>query len=243
MSEKIAVVLGVGAPEGLGAAMCRRAAQAAYHVVPVGRTAEKVEKIAQSIVSDGGKATAKTADTTKEADVVTLFESLDDLDGELTLVVFNVGNAYIHDSLTMPMEYFEEAWRTCCLGGFLTAREAGKRLVEKGHGTILFTGATASLRARAPFLAFASAKAALRSVAAAFARELGPQGVHVAHVIVDGVIDGERANTRMPEIKEKLGEEGMLDPDAIAENYWQIHLQHPSSWTFEMDVRPFKESF
>jgi NAD(P)-dependent dehydrogenase (short-subunit alcohol dehydrogenase family) len=116
-------------------------------------------------------------------------------------------------------------------------------MLPRGRGSILFTGATASLRARPPFTAFASAKAALRAVAHGMAREFGPQGLHVAHVVIDGAIDGEQLNRRVPQLKERLGADGMLAPDAIAEAYWQLHVQPRSAWTLELDLRPYKESF
>ncbi len=243
MSKKIAVIIGVGAAAGLGASLSRHAAKAGHHVVVAGRTAAKVDAIAGDIVAGGGSAVGLAVDVTIEAQVVDMFAEVDAMDGDLDVVVYNVGNAFVHDTMTMTADFFEQAWRTCCFGGFLVAREAGKRLVADGRGSLLFTGATASLKSRGPFMAFASAKAGMRAVAAAFARELGPQGVHVAHVIVDGLIDGERVNAQLPELKEKLGEVGMLNPDAIAESYWQLHLQHPSAWTFELDLRPFKENF
>ena len=243
MSKSIAVVLGVGAEQGLGAALCRRAAEAGHHVVPAGRTAAKVEAVAARIAGQGGQATALVADVTREDQVEALFREVDGLDGALDFVTYNAGNSYTHDSLTMPAELFEKAWRVCCLGGFLAAREAGKRMAEAGRGTLLFTGATASIRSRPPFMPFASAKAGLRAVASGLARELGPKGVHVGHVIIDGGIDGERQHSRNPGLKQRMGENGMLSPEAIAESYWQLHLQHPSAWTFELDLRPFKESF
>ena len=243
MSKKISVVLGVGARAGLGASVSLRAAQDGHHVVVVGRTQEKLDKIVDEIKGAGGSAVGHAVDVTEARDVAGLFANIDAMDGELDFVCYNVGNAFIHDTLSMSADFFEQAWRACCLGGFLTAKEAGRRLVARGAGTMVFTGATASLRARSPFLAFASAKAALRAVAAAFARELGPKGVHVAHVIVDGVIDGEMINKRVPDLKDKLGQEGMLDPAAIADAYWQLHEQHPSAWTFELDLRPAVEGF
>ena len=143
----------------------------------------------------------------------------------------------------MEPAFFEEAWRTCCLGGFLCAQQAAGEMLKHGAGTLLFTGATASLCARSPFMAFASGKAALRAVAQAFARELGPQNIHVGHVIIDGVIDGDMISQRLPDLKERLGSDGMLQPDDIAEAYWQLHLQPRSAWTFEMDIRPSLEAF
>ncbi len=243
MADKIAAVLGVGAEQGLGAALCRRAASAGYHVVVGGRTPEKIEAIARTLRDAGGEASAQVVDVTQETEVEAFFTATDAMPADLHYVTYNAGNAYAHDSLSMKADYFEEAWRVCCLGGFIVGREAGRRLADTGSGTILFTGATASVKARAPFLAFASAKAALRAVAGALARELGPRGVHVAHVIIDGGIDGERLKTRDPERRARMGENGLLNPDAIAESYWQLHLQHPSSWSFEIDLRPFKETF
>jgi NAD(P)-dependent dehydrogenase (short-subunit alcohol dehydrogenase family) len=144
--------------------------------------------------------------------------------------------------LEMDDAFFEEVWRLCCFGGFLTGREAARRMLPQG-GTLLFTGATASLRARPPFTAFASAKAALRAVAHGMAREFGPQGLHVGHVIIDGMIDGDQLNQRFPELKARMGDDGMLGVDAIADAYWALHVQPRSAWTLELDLRPYKESF
>lgn len=243
MSKQIAVVVGVGAREGLGASLCRRAGKDGYHVVVVGRTLEKIEQIVSDILERGGSASAHVVDVTNKSDISSLFSALDNKDGELDFFVYNAGNAFVDDCMTMTADFFEEAWRTCCLGGFLMGQEAAQRLVKRRQGTILFTGATASIRSRNPYLAFASGKAALRAVAAAFAREIGPKGVHVSHIIIDGSIDGEIINTRVPGLKERLGEGGMLNPDAIAESYWQLHRQHPSAWTFELDLRPSIEKF
>ncbi|MEM7188762.1 MAG: SDR family NAD(P)-dependent oxidoreductase [Pseudomonadota bacterium] len=243
MADQIAIVLGVGAERGLGGALCRRAAADGYHVIVSGRTEEKLAAVADSITTAGGRASTMVADVTQPDQVAALFSATDAMGGELGFVGYNAGNAFVHDPMNMPADFFEDAWRVCCLGGFLTGQEAGRRMAAQGKGSILFTGATASVKARPRFMAFASAKAGLRSVAAALARELGPQGVHVAHAIIDGGIDGERLTSRRPDAKEKMGENGLLDPDAIAESYWQVHLQHPSAWSFEIDLRPFKETF
>ncbi len=242
MTKPIAMIVGVGAKKGLGASLCHRAAADGYHVAVVGRTAEKIQTIADEITQNGGAASAHQTDVTQEDHVAKLFEEVDAI-GDLDVVAYNVGNAFVQDSLSMNPSFFEQAWRSCCFGGFLVAQQAGRRLAKRGKGTILFTGATASIRARNPYMAFASAKAALRAVAAAFARELGPKGVHVAHIIIDGVIDGEMINKRAPDLKNKLGDSGMLNPDDIADAYWQVHHQAPSAWTFELDLRPSVESF
>jgi NAD(P)-dependent dehydrogenase (short-subunit alcohol dehydrogenase family) len=134
-------------------------------------------------------------------------------------------------------------WRVACFGGFLVGREAARRLVPMGRGTVLFTGASASMRGKPGFAHFSAAKAGLRMIAQAMAREYGPHGIHVAHVLVDGGIAGERLRTFAPQFVQAKGEDGLLDLDAIAETYWQIHMQHPTAWTHEVDLRPFKEPF
>jgi NAD(P)-dependent dehydrogenase (short-subunit alcohol dehydrogenase family) len=143
----------------------------------------------------------------------------------------------------MTPDFFEGVWRVCALGGFLVGREAARRMLPNGGGTLVFTGATASIRARPPFTAFAAAKAAERAVAHGMAREFGPQGLHVGHVIIDGTIDGDAVNLRFPQIRERKGADGMLGLDAIADAFWTLHTQDPTAWTLELDLRPFKEPF
>ncbi len=240
-----AIVVGVGAHAGLGAALCRRFAADGHHVLVASRTVEQIEEIASGIRAQGGKATAVPTDATSEDDVIRLFDMamVDDETGPLDLVAFNAGNNARGDLDNMSAEFFEDVWRSRCLGGFLVGREASRRLGALGRGTVIFTGATASLRSRPPFTAFASAKAALRAIAQSMARDLGPKGVHVAHVIIDGGINGEKLRDRAPAVIEKLGEDGLLDPDAIADAYWHLHTQSRTAWTFELDLRPAKESF
>ncbi|MDB5378881.1 MAG: gdhII1, partial [Rubritepida sp.] len=161
----------------------------------------------------------------------------------LEIVVFNAGVNVRTPFRDLSVETFEEAWRTNTLGGFVVGREAARRMVPKGRGTLIFTGATASLRGAANFAAFASAKAGLRAIAQSAARELGPLGLHVAHAVIDGGIDGERLRSRRPERVATAGEDGLLSIDAIAEAYWQLHRQHRSAWTLELDLRPYKEAF
>lgn len=240
-----AVVVGVGGEPGLGAALCQRFAREGYHVLAAGRTLARLEQITEQIEQAGGRASPVQVDTTKEADVVRLFDlaMADDDGGPADLVVYNAGNNAPHDFRTMPAEFFEETWRVGCLGGFLVGREAARRLAPLGRGTVIFTGATASLRSRPPFTAFAAAKAGLRAIAQSMARELGPGGIHVAHVIIDGGINGERLKTAAPQMAEQRGDDGLLDPAGIADVYWHLHRQHPTTWSFEVDLRPFKEAF
>jgi NAD(P)-dependent dehydrogenase (short-subunit alcohol dehydrogenase family) len=235
-----AIVIGTGAAAGLGAALARRIAREGLHVLVAARDAERIEGLASAIRAAGGSARAVATDATRPGDVARLFEAAGDAP---ELVVYNAGNAFMSPLLETSDEAFETVWRLGCFGGFLAGREAARRMLPRGSGTILFTGATASLRARPPFTAFASAKAALRAVAHGLARELGPKGLHVAHVVIDGAIDGDQLNRRIPQLKERLGPDGMLAPEAIAEAYWQLHQQPRSAWTLELDLRPWKESF
>jgi NAD(P)-dependent dehydrogenase (short-subunit alcohol dehydrogenase family) len=234
-----AIVVGVGSQHGLGAASARRFAAEGQRVIVAGRTEAKIAQVADAIVDSGGEAEAFTADATIESDVAALFDFAENSGRIIDLVVFNAGNNVRHDFRTMPAELFEQTWRVATFGGFLVGREAARRLAPSGKGTIIFTGATASLRGKPPFTAFASAKAALRSLAQSMAREFGPLGVHVAH----GGIDGEKLNTAVPQFKIERGADGLLNIDAIAEAYWHLYGQHRSAWTHELDLRPFKERF
>jgi NAD(P)-dependent dehydrogenase (short-subunit alcohol dehydrogenase family) len=212
------------------------------HVLLAGRTAAKLETVAAEIRAAGGRASPIVADATQGGDIARLFDASEAAGGAPALAVYNAGNNRISPLLEMSDAFFEDTWRLCCFGGFLFGREAARRMLPAG-GTLLFTGATASLRARPPFTAFASAKAALRAVAHGMAREFGPAGLHVGHVIIDGMIDGDQLNTRFPELRARMGEDGMLGVDAIADAFWVLHTQHKSAWTLELDLRPYKEKF
>lgn len=241
--KRSAIVVGVGAERGLGAALARRFVREGLHVVVAGRTQTRLDQVVATIRADGGSAEGIATDMTREADVAALFDHAFAGDAAPELVVFNAGNNVRFPIRELEAETFEAAWRVGTLGGFLVGREAARRLAPLGRGSILFTGASASLRGRAGFAAFAAAKAGLRAVSQSMARELGPLGIHVAHVVIDGGIAGERLESRAPQRVAEAGEDGLLDIDAIAEAYWQLHRQHRSAWTQELDLRPFKESF
>jgi NAD(P)-dependent dehydrogenase (short-subunit alcohol dehydrogenase family) len=232
----------VGSEAGLGAALARRFAREGLRVVLAGRTASRLESVAAAIVEAGGRALPQVADAARETDVVALFDKAS-AEGDLALVVYNVGNNAKTPMLETEAAVFETMWRQNALGGFLVGREAARKMLPRGEGAIIFTGATASLRARPPFAAFASAKAALRAVAQALAREFGPQGLHVAHVVIDGVINGDYARNMFPDFVRAKGDDGLLDVDAIAESFWAVYRQPKSAWTHELDLRPFKEPF
>ena len=243
MMERTAVVVGVGARSGLGAALACRFAQEGLRVVVAGRTAERLEAVVAEIQEAGGMAEPVVTDVTREADVANVFRVATSEEADLELVVYNVGNNVMVPVLQVSPDLFEGIWRQNALGGFLVGREAVRAMLPRRRGTILFTGATASLRARPPFTAFASAKAALRAVAQGLAREFGPQGLHVAHVVIDGVIGGDYARRTFPDFVQAKGDDGLLEPDAIADAYWALHCQRSSAWTHELDLRPFKEPF
>ena len=213
-----------GAGEGLGAALGRRFAKGGLDVVLCSRT-------------QGEK-----ADLREEAQVIELFDHVEKR-GPVEVAVFNAGANFRSSILDTPADMFEKVWRLGCYAGFLFGREAARRMMPRGKGTILFTGATASMRGSAQFAAFAAAKGGLRQVAQSMARELGPKNIHVAHVVIDGVIDNRRSRSRMAEHVKSLPADGLLATDAIAELFWQIHVQPRSAWTFEADLRPWAERF
>jgi len=246
MTIPTAVVVGVGASRGLGAALCRRFAAGGYHVLVAGRTREKLGVVVDEIAAGGGSAAAFVADATREDDVTSLFDRAA-APGEgrdaVSLVVANAGNNQPIDFRALSAAQFEEFWRVGCFAGFLVGREAARRMVPQGRGTVIFTGASASLRGKPNYAHFAAAKAGLRMISQSMAREYGPLGLHVAHVIVDGGIDGDRLHRLRPQLAAERGEDGMLNIAAIAETYWHIHSQPRSAWTQEVDLRPFRESF
>ncbi|HXW71625.1 MAG TPA: SDR family NAD(P)-dependent oxidoreductase [Methylocella sp.] len=242
MSCGTALVVGVGAEAGLGASLARRFAQEGFCVFISGRTARRLDAVAAAIRRTGGRAEPVVADATKEDQVSALFDKAS-AEGGLEFVVYNAGGFLAKPILELTGGKFEATWRQNAYAGFLVGREAIRRMLPQARGTVIFTGATASLRAKPPFTAFAAAKAALRSVAQGLAREFGPHGIHVAHVVVDGVIEGERARQSFAGFSAAQESGELIDPDAIAETYLAVHRQPRSAWTHELDLRPFKEPF
>ncbi len=238
-----AVVLGVGPERGLGATLAKHFASRGLHVFIAGRSEDKLNRVADSIGKNGGVATVVVADATKEYDVSHLFEVIKLQGSPLLIAAYNVDSNISAPILDTETEIFTQLWQQNCLGAFLFAKEAIASMKPNKQGTLFFTGATASLRAKPPFTAFASAKSALRALAQGLAREFSPEGIHVVHAIIDGVINGDRAEQQFSEYYKSKGEEGLLKLEAIAETYWSIHCQHPSAWTHEFDLRPFKEPF
>jgi NAD(P)-dependent dehydrogenase (short-subunit alcohol dehydrogenase family) len=240
-NSRIALIAGVG--DGLGGAIARRFAQGGYATVLVARSAERLARIASEIETAGGRGVAYVADLREESAVTKLFEDVEKELGPISLAVFNAGANYRASILDTPADMFEKVWRLSCYAGFLVGREAARHMAPRGHGSVIFTGATASLRGSSQFAAFAAAKGALRQIAQSMARELGPQGIHVASVIIDGVIDSAIMHERFPERMSKLPSGGALKPEHIAEAYWQLHHQPRDAWSFEIDLRPWAEKF
>jgi NAD(P)-dependent dehydrogenase (short-subunit alcohol dehydrogenase family) len=246
---KVAMIVGAGASEGIGGAAARKAAAEGLHTFVVGRTQEKLDALVAEITAAGGKATAIAADTTRAEDVKRMFDVAEAEAGLPDFVVYNAGNNRFSALTDMSDDFFEDLWRLCAFGGFLVGREMAQRVLPEGEdtrdtqATLVFTGATGSIRARPPFTAFASAKAAERALAHGMAREFGKRGLHVAHVIIDGGVDGAQLKTRWKEFLEAKGADGGLNVDAVADAYWSLHLQHQTAWTLEMDLRPYKEEF
>ena len=242
-----ALIMGVGPEQGLGAALCKRFAREGIQIFVCGRTTDKVEHIAELINSNGGQGVPITANVTDEADVNAMIDRVRVSNLPLELAIYNAGNNRPDPFLEVTPEIFESMWRVLCLGGFLTSQAVIRLMLEQGYAapkrSLLFTGASGSLRGRANFSAFAAGKGALRLMVQSLAREFGRQEIHVAHVIIDGVINGDKVVKGFPDYVAGLGKDGLLDIHAIAETFWTLHNQQKSAWTQEIDLRPFKENF
>ena len=237
MNGRVAAVLGVG--PGLGAALARRFAGEGFAVALMARTEERLAEIRQDIEVSGSTALPLSADATDADSVAAAFERTRSDLGDPEVLVYNAGAFQMGGVLEVSPAQFDECFRANCAGAFYAAREVLPAMVEAGRGTILLTGATAALRGKARFSALAVGKFGLRALAQSMAREFGPQGVHVAHVIIDGQINTPRIHEMMPDREEHT----LLSPDAIAETYWQLHSQDRTAWTLELDLRPSVESF
>ena len=239
------VCLVIGAGDGLGASIARAFAREGLRVCITRRPRhiEAVDKLAEAIRAEGGEAYAFGLDARVEGDVVALVERIEREIGPIEVLVFNIGANVRFPVVETTTRVYSKVWEMAALAGFLTSREAARPMIERGRGAILFTGATASVRGGAGFSAFAGAKHALRALAQSLARELGPKGIHVAHVVIDGAIDGTFIRSIMPDAAEKLAREAILVPDEIAKNYVWLYRQKRSAWTFEMDLRPWSETW
>jgi NAD(P)-dependent dehydrogenase (short-subunit alcohol dehydrogenase family) len=242
MSTQTVLILGVGPDAGLGAALCRRFAKQGLHVVVAGRTAAKVEHVAAGIRASGGMATGMVADATDESAVVDLVARAESI-GPIAAAIYNAGNNMHGDFLSMDAIFFENCWRVCCFGGFLFSREVLRRMSDREAGTLIFTGASASMRGKPYFAPFTAAKAGLRALAQSLAREFGPKGIHVGHVVIDGGIHGEKVMAGAPDFAKRLGPEGLIGLEGLADVYQMLHNQPRNAWSHEIDVRTHREIF
>lgn len=243
--NKVALVVGAG--DATGGAIARRFAREGFTVCVTRRQLDKLQPLPEQITGAGGVALGFASDARKEEEVVALIENIESTIGAIEVLVFNIGANAPSSILQETARKYFKIWEMACFGGFLNGREVAKRMVRRAaperQQTIIFTGATASLRGAANFAAFAGAKHALRALAQSMARELGPQGVHVAHVVIDGAIDTEFIRSNFPDRYALKAQQGILNPDHIAEQYWQLHCQPRDAWTHELDLRPWIEKF
>ena len=241
MEDRAVIVMGAG--NATGGAIARRFAREGYTACISRRNVEKLQPLVQRIEEAGGRVRAFGADARKEDQVQDMFRTVEEEVGPIEVCVFNVGGNVRFSLEETTSRVFYKVWEMGCFAGFLTGREAVRYMKPRGRGTILFTGATSSMRGASGFAAFSGAKFGLRSLAQSLAREFGPQGIHVAHIIIDGAIDTEWIQELFPETYAKKEEEGILNPEEIAEAYWQLHLQKRSAWAQEMDLRTWMEHF
>jgi NAD(P)-dependent dehydrogenase (short-subunit alcohol dehydrogenase family) len=243
IKQPVCLVVGVG--EGVGGAIARAFAAEGFAVCMTrrARNVEQLSGLVDEIRGSGGAAHAFGVDARSEEETTALFDKIENEIGPIEVVVFNIGANVRFGIRETTKRVFTKVWEMACLSGFLAGREAARVMVPRGRGTILFTGATASVRGGIGFAAFAAAKSGLRTMAQSMARELGPLGIHVAHIIVDGSIDGVFSRANMPDIDERLERDEILKPDDIARNYVWLHQQPKSAWTHELDLRPWKENW
>jgi NAD(P)-dependent dehydrogenase (short-subunit alcohol dehydrogenase family) len=236
-------VLVIGAGDATGGAIARRFAREGYIACVTRRSADKLEPLLQQIRAEGGQAHGFGSDARKEDDMVALVEKIEREIAPIGVAVFNIGaNVRYSITETTARVYFK-VWEMACFGGFLMGREVAKAMLPRGQGTIIFTGATASLRGGKGFAAFAGAKHGLRALAQSMARELWPQGIHVAHTVIDGAIDTEFIRSNFPDRYALKEQQGILSPEHIADAYWQIHQQPRDAWTHETELRPWMETW
>jgi NAD(P)-dependent dehydrogenase (short-subunit alcohol dehydrogenase family) len=247
----VAVVAGAG--PGLGAGIARRFAAAGLNVALIARKEDRLRELAEEIAAAGGRAFPAPADVRDEAAIAARFAAIEADHGPIEAVAFNAGAQYRAPLLDTSPDMFEKVWRLgCyagfiwrlgCYAGFIVGREAARVMAPRGRGSVLFTGATAAQRGGAEFAAFAASKFGLRALAQSMAREFGPQGLHVAHIVVDGLIDTATIRARFPDVVAKMPDDGMLSPDDIGQVYVDLHRQPRSAWSFEVDLRPWTERF
>ncbi len=240
-NQGVALIMGAG--DDIGNAIARKFAQEGYTVCMARRNGAKLQPLVEAIVKEGGQAQGFSCDARQENEVEELFKHIEDNVGPLEVVVFNIGANVPMSILETSSKKFYKIWEMACFSGFLTGREAARYMTQRGRGSILFTGATASVRGGANFGAFSSAKHGLRALAQSMARELGPKNIHVGHVVIDAMVDTGFINEHLPEAVKAAGKDGIVNPDDLADNYVMLHYQPRNAWTFELDIRPWAEKW
>jgi NAD(P)-dependent dehydrogenase (short-subunit alcohol dehydrogenase family) len=241
MPKPVALVIGAG--DATGGAIARRFAQGGFVACPVRRNAEALAPLVEAIIADGGEVVPYGCDARDEDQMAALFANIEQNIGPIEVAVFNIGANVPSPIADETARKYRKIWEMACFAGFLMGREAARVMAPRSKGTIIFTGATASMRGSANFAAFAGAKHALRALAQSMARELAPKGIHVAHTIIDGAIDTAFIRDNFPERYALKDQDGILNPDHIAEAYWMLHMQQKSAWTHELDLRPWSEKW
>ena len=251
--QSAAVVVGAGERNGIGGAVAAKAAREGLHVFVAGRTREKIDRCARSIEAEGGTATPVACDSTSADDIAALFETIASAGLPLRLAVYNTGRNIPAPFMQNSAELLRGHWKRCAVGGLMVGQAAIQAMLAEPdaarghHGTVIFTGASASLRGKPLFAGFSAAKAGLRALAQSAAREFGPKGIHVAHIVIDGLVDGDVVQGLDAGIGKLLlrlkGQDGALQPDDVAKAFWLLHQQHRSAWTHELDLRPYAEGF
>ncbi len=242
MNDKKAILV-IGAGDATGGAIAKRFAREGYIACVTRRSAEKLEPLVADIKATGGEAHGFGNDARKEEEMVALIEKIERDIAPIEVAVFNIGANVRFGITETTARVYLKVWEMACFGGFLMGREAAKVMLPRSRGTIIFTGATASLRGREGFAAFAGAKHALRALAQSMARELGPKGIHVAHPVIDGAIATEVIRTNFPERYAMKDQGGIVNPDHIADTYWYLHTQPRDAWTHEFELRPWAETW
>nr|WP_320136343.1 SDR family NAD(P)-dependent oxidoreductase [uncultured Amphritea sp.] len=234
------IALIVGAGDHLGSAIAKRFAREGFHIVATRRRGDLSTLVAE-VEALGSSATPFHSDARDEQQVINLINQIETELGPIQVAVFNVGGNVRYGICDTSSRIYRKVWEMCAFAGFLFGRELAKKMLPRQQGTLLFTGASASLKGNSGFAAFAGGKHALRALTQSMARELGPQGIHVAHVVIDGLIENQATAEYLPDLYASKGENGIIHPDNLAEIYWQLHHQPANAWTFEQDVRPFAE--
>jgi NAD(P)-dependent dehydrogenase (short-subunit alcohol dehydrogenase family) len=247
MAKRNATVAVIGAGDFIGAAIAKRFAAEGFVIFAGRRNADKLAPLVTDIEASGGSIVARALDARKEDDVIAFLREAD-AHAPLEVCIFNVGGNVNFPLLDTTERVFRKVWELACYAGFLTGREAARLMLPRGRGCIFFTGATASVRGGIGYAAFAGAKSGLRAVAQSMARELGPKNIHVAHLIIDAGVDTAFVRERIkqqagPQALENLAPDQLMNPASVAEAYWQLYRQPRDAWTFELDVRPYREAW